>query len=398
MKIKYEKKHFRDNIFIFLVGVALILVYKTVDSIEQVFSTFGSIVGMLMPFIIGFAIAYLLNPAVKQVENNLLTSKKKRKHFSKRKRLMSVLLVYVVFIGLISWIITYILPSVVSSAFDLISRTSDYQRQIMIYINNISERYEFLDTNQVNTYIDRIATEFDIFQNIELFLGGVMQGVLDVTTGILSLLLAIILGFYFLLEKENFANGIKRILRALLKDNTVDGLLEFGVEVDRIFSNFIIGKSIDSLIIGIICFLGLLIMNVKYALIISIIIGITNMIPYFGPYIGAVPAVIIAFFTSPIKALWVLIFIIILQQFDGMVLGPKILGESTGLSPVWIIFAITVGGGFFGIVGMFLGVPVVAVLRVVVNKFIDGKLIEKDTIKLKNDEKNINKGGMIDER
>ncbi len=386
MKIKYEKKHFKDNIFIFLLGVALILVYKTVDSIEQVFSVLGSIIGTLMPFIIGFAIAYLLNPAVKQVENIILRFSKKKKPFSKRKRFISVILVYIIFIGLISWVITYILPSVVSSAFDLISKASDYQKQIMINIDNISERYEFLDTNQVNTYIDMIATELNVFQNIELFLGGVMKGVLDVTTGLLSLLLAIIIGFYFLLEKEIFADGIKRILRALLKDYIVDGLLEFGSEVDRIFSRFIIGKSIDSLIIGVICFIGLVVMDVKYALIISLIIGITNMIPYFGPYIGAVPSVIIAFFTSPIKALWVLIFIIVLQQFDGMVLGPKILGESTGLSPVWIIFAITIGGGFFGIAGMFLGVPVVAVIRVITNKFIDKKVEEKELLKLKNEE------------
>ncbi len=148
-------------------------------------------------------------------------------------------------------------------------------------------------------------------------------------------------------------------------------------EVDEIFSKYIIGKMIDSLIVGIICFMGLWFLKAPYALLMAIIVGVTNMIPYFGPFIGAVPAVIITLFTSPITALWVTLFIIVLQQLDGYIIGPFILGDSVGLSPFWIILAILIGGGLFGILGMLICVPVMAVVRNMFSRYINRRLDEK---------------------
>ncbi len=381
MRIRYERKYFKYSVYVFLVIAASILVYKALDNANHIRNFIGFVGSLLMPFIIGYVIAYFCNPPVKWIETRLLKNIKKDAKYSKRRRGLSILLVYVIFLGVLSLILTQVVPTIIKSSVELVSGIPDYLLEMQNFMDDLTSKYDFTYAQEFFEYFDTQAEaflkQFD-FQNVERFLGSVMKGVFNITTVILDFFLGLIIGFYFLMEKEVFIASIKRFLRVMFKDETAKGLIEFGMEVDYIFSKFIIGKSIDSLIIGILCFIGLTIMNIKYAAIISLIIGITNMIPYFGPFIGGVPAVIITLFNAPIKALWVAIFVFILQQFDGMVLGPKILGESTGLNPVWIIFAILVGGGFFGIVGMFLGVPVVAVLRLLLVRFMDKKMKEKE--------------------
>ncbi|MCG8501497.1 MAG: AI-2E family transporter [Firmicutes bacterium] len=381
MRIRYERKYFKYSVYVFLVIAASILVYKALDNANHIRNFIGFVGSLLMPFIIGYVIAYFCNPPVKWIETRLLKNIKKNAKYSKRRRGLSILLVYVIFLGVLSLILTQVVPTIIKSSVELVSGIPDYLLEMQNFMDDLTSKYDFTYAQEFFEYFDTQAEaflkQFD-FQNVERFLGSVMKGVFNITTVILDFFLGLIIGFYFLMEKEVFIASIKRFLRVMFKDETAKGLIEFGIEVDYIFSKFIIGKSIDSLIIGILCFIGLTIMNIKYAAIISLIIGITNMIPYFGPFIGGVPAFIITLFNAPIKALWVAIFVFILQQFDGMVLGPKILGESTGLNPVWIIFAILVGGGFFGIVGMFLGVPVVAVLRLLLVRFMDKKMKEKE--------------------
>lgn len=381
MRIRYERKYFKYSVYVFLVIAASILVYKALDNANHIRNFIGFVGSLLMPFIIGYVIAYFCNPPVKWIETRLLKNIKKDAKYSKRRRGLSILLVYVIFLGVLSLILTQVVPTIIKSSVELVSGIPDYLLEMQNFMDDLTSKYDFTYAQEFFEYFDTQAEaflkQFD-FQNVERFLGSVMKGVFNITTVILDFFLGLIIGFYFLMEKEVFIASIKRFLRVMFKDETAKGLIEFGMEVDYIFSKFIIGKSIDSLIIGILCFIGLTIMNIKYAAIISLIIGITNMIPYFGPFIGGVPAFIITLFNAPIKALWVAIFVFILQQFDGMVLGPKILGESTGLNPVWIIFAILVGGGFFGIVGMFLGVPVVAVLRLLLVRFMDKKMKEKE--------------------
>lgn len=171
-------------------------------------------------------------------------------------------------------------------------------------------------------------------------------------------------------DKEYFARNFSRLTYAIFPKNKAEIIIEFFKEIKEAFSKFFVGKALDSLIIGILCFIGCLIMKVRYALLISLIVGVTNMIPYFGPFIGMIPAAIITVFYSPFKALWVIIFIFLLQQFDGLYLGPKILGIQVGLKPFWIILAILVGGGFFGVWGMLFAVPIAAVVKTVLGKYV----------------------------
>ena len=200
---------------------------------------------------------------------------------------------------------------------------------------------------------------------------------MSITSGILNFILALIIAFYMLMDKESFKEGVEKLLSVVMLDESVIKIKDFGREADELFGKFIVGKSIDSFIIGCMCLIGLSLMNIRYALLLAVMVGITNMIPYFGPFIGGVPAVLVTFFDSPVKALWVILFILALQQFDGLFLGPKILGDSVGLSPFWIIFSIVVGGGIAGVLGMFLGVPIFAIIRLLTIRIIDKQLEKK---------------------
>ena len=180
-----------------------------------------------------------------------------------------------------------------------------------------------------------------------------------------------------LYDKRMLTKHSARVVYALIPKKKADKLLEILKECSSIFTSFVVGKSIDSLIIGIICFVVMSIMGLPYAVLLSVIVGITNMIPYFGPFIGAVPGIVLYLCISPLDAIAFALMILVLQQFDGWILGPKILGDSTGLTPLWVIFGITVGGAYWGVIGMFLGVPIVAVLAYLANLFVTSRLKKK---------------------
>jgi predicted PurR-regulated permease PerM len=186
------------------------------------------------------------------------------------------------------------------------------------------------------------------------------------------------------MDKTILLKSAEKILRAIFADQKVNNLKRFCKKADSIFGKFIVGKAIDSLIIGGICFIGLIILKIRYPLLISIIVVVTNMIPYFGPIIGAAIAFVITSFYNPIQGLWVLIFVFLLQQFDGMILGPAILGDKVGVRPLWIIFSVALGGSLFGVIGMFLGVPAIATIRVLIVYFVNRKW-KKKKIKFKNE-------------
>ncbi len=197
------------------------------------------------------------------------------------------------------------------------------------------------------------------------------------TSSIFKFFMGVIISVYVIFDKERFIAGSKKIVTILIPKNNIDKTNIFLNETNNIFKSFFVGKTLDSIIIGFLCFIGLMLMENPYPIVISVIVGITNMIPYFGPFIGAVPGVIITMIYSPSMALWLVLFIFALQQFDGLILGPKILGDSTGIEPFWVLLAIIVGGALFGVLGMLLGVPVFAVFYNVSKKIINRKYDEK---------------------
>ncbi len=345
--------------------IIIFVLYKIINRIDNYFLINISVISVVSPFLWGYAIAYLLNPIMNYLERN-----------HKFKRGWSICIIYLLTIGIITIIITIVSPKIISSLGELLNDLPIYfeetEKWFRTNINSLELVNRYGAAEYLEQYFNTIIQQISIYSN--RFLSTIVLRVFNLTSFFLKIFLALVISVYLLKDKEIFIRSIKRTLYAVFNETNAKNIIGFGDELDMVISKFIIGKSIDSCIIGMICFAGFAIIDAPYAMLLSIIVGITNMIPYFGPFFGGVPAIIITLFHDPMKALWVAVFILILQQFDGWILGPKILGDSVGMSPFWIILAIIIGGGFFGVIGMFLGVPVVAVIKTILHRFVNKRL------------------------
>lgn len=346
------------------------IMYRIVNNSDILIKGTDFILSMIAPFIWAFVFAYLLNPLMVRLERRIGI-----------RRGLAILIIYTMIIGLVIVILTFITPKIMSSIGEIIEQIPDYIKATEDYFIDKIENLKILKKYNVDSYLEEnlnnVIEQINGAFNLETgtaFTKAALLKALSVTSAFFSFFMGLVISVYMLLDKEIFARGIKRILYAIFKKQTADEVLEFGSTVNKIFGQYFNGKLLDSIIIGIICLIGLSIMKVKFALLLSIIIGFTNMIPYFGPMFGAVPAVIITLFSNPVQALWVLLFILVLQQFDGLYLGPKILGEKVGLRPFWIILAIIVGGKLFGVLGMLLGAPFTAVIIEFFQRFVNKRL------------------------
>jgi len=376
MKIKLNSniaKRTISNIIVVSVGIILFFIIKNLGGI---FNKVGEIIKLLMPFIYGFAMAYLLAIPLKFLEDKVLKFMDKKNQY-KAKRFISITITYISAAILISIVFSILVPELSRSIYTLLENIPDYIKALEEYINNIvialnlnGDMVEDIvkDFNSISKYITSIAgtAVLDLFQFSA-----------NITQYILNIFIATIISIYLLAGKEKFFAQIKKFLYAMLPEKPVKYVIELTRSSHKTFIGFLGGKLLDSLIIGIICFVGMKIFKMPYPLLVSFIIGITNIVPVFGPFIGAVPSVIIIFIASPIKALWFILFILVLQQFDGNILGPKILGNSTGLTAFWVMFAILLGNGLFGVVGMILGVPTFAVIYSIIVNVINNALKEK---------------------
>jgi len=361
------------------ISFIVMLMYKLLDKIGDVTSFIGFFVNVLTPIIIGMVLAYLMNPLMKWIEGK-----------TPLKRGASIAILYLSLIGILGVLIAFILPATISSISDIVVHFPSYIEQTNAYGNQLITRFESAYGGDIESMLNSesftaITTKFGHVMNN--LLGNTLTGIASFSSGIFKFIMGLIISIYVLKDKEKFGRGSKRVVYAVLKEQRAQGFMAFIEEVDFIFSRYISGKLLDSSIIAVLAFLGLWIIGAPYQLLLALIIGVTNMIPYFGPFIGGTPAVVITLFYSPVTAFWVLIFIVVLQQFDGNILGPKILGDSVGVSPFWIMLAIIIGGGLFGILGMLIGVPVIVVLLNAINRQIDKSLMHKG-LSLMVDDKN----------
>ena len=389
MKINLDKKYLKYSLYGFLTIALSILFYIILINLGNfiAWSSFqlGRIGKVLNSVIIAVFIAYILNPGVRWFETNVYNRIGYIKSIRKLPRVLSIISVYLFLFSLITMVVVFVAPQIGGNILEISRRIPEYINSTIEFVEDMSVRWseELNAANNVYNINGHIENNINtIFLKakdaLDYIINNFVMGVMNITSGIFNAIMGIIISFYLLGDKESFKKSIERILRAIFNGKTVDRIIDLGREADTIFGKFVVGKFIDSFIIGIICFVGLSILKIKYASLISVIVGITNMIPYFGPFIGAVPAVIITLFDSPLNALWVAIFIFLLQQFDGLYLGPKILGDSVGISPFWIIFSIVLGGGLYGVLGMFLGVPVIAIVITFGNRLIDWQLERKN--------------------
>jgi predicted PurR-regulated permease PerM len=357
------------------VVILAFIAYKFINQTGVLLSGISFVVSIFVPVIWAAIIAYLLNPLMKTFEKQF-----------KMKRTSAILCVYLLVLFVMAGVLTIIIPRIVTSIVEIAKEFPDYIETATLWYQNrlvdiqslekLAHTYDInLDSLKNLDFQEQIQALAD---NLQSFLLGLTQAFFDFTSGVFKFIMGLVISVYLLKDKESFNLQSKRMMKAYLGIRRADSLIELGREIDSVLSKYLIGKTIDSMIIGLICFVGLTLLNVKYSVLLSLIIGLTNMIPFFGPFIGAVPAIILTLFSSPIQALWVAIFVLLLQQLDGYIIGPKILGDSVGMSPFWIIIAIIVGGGLFGVMGMLLGVPALAVIRKLNEKYVARKLSQQE--------------------
>jgi predicted PurR-regulated permease PerM len=262
---------------------------------------------------------------------------------------------------------------------DLLGQMHGFIPNAEHWINSTIEGYRVYDRYGFVGYIEDNLSDIISYANIILksTLNLVFSNLINFTSTLFKLASGIVISVYFLKDKEVIIKNIKKFIYSFMSETTASSVISFGTNANEIFSRYVLGRFIDSLLIGIICFAGLEALNIPYALLISFIIWITNMIPYFGNAIGLVPTGIITLFSSPLKTLELLIFVIILSQMDGWFLSPRIVGKQIGLSPLLIILAIALGGSLFGIIGLFLGVPVMALIKTLIENYMDRRLEKK---------------------
>lgn len=353
----------------FIFCVAVIAVYKTFDNLSDVIAGVGTVIGAFSPFVAGFVIAYLLNIPAKKIENPLLKSKKTflRKHAKG----ISILTVYLISLVIVMLILGALLPAIYRNILDLYNN-------LPMYIS-VTENWlkDFEIVNKLKLFgeggFDFMSAVNGFFKSIDMAqFGKYAQGVFNMTSGVVNTFIAIIASAYMLLSKEKLKSGVFRLMRVLFKEDTVLSIVSHARRMDEVFTNYLYSRLICSAVMAVVCGAVLSLMKVKYAVILGLFIGAMDMIPYFGSIFACVVAALVTLITGGIwKAVWTTLVLLVLQQIDGNVLGPKIMGESLEISPLMIVLAVSVGGTLFGFIGMLLSVPVVAIARAVAMEYLE---------------------------
>lgn len=354
----------------FVFAVAVIAVYKTFDNISNVLNGIGVVLGALKPFFIAFIIAYIINMPAKRLQKSLL--KINKPFFEKHAFGISILFMYLFAFIAAVLILRMLIPALYRNIFDLYNNFPSYIREFQVYMGRFEffQRLGFNDFD-INKLGDMIFGSIDMTQ-----FGKYAQGVFNVTSGLFDVFVAVIASIYMLIDKERLKGLFTLVLGSFLKEKTLHSVTVYASRINDIFTNYIYSRLVCSGVMAIICSIVLMIMNVKYALILGIFIGAMDMIPYFGSIISWVVALLVTFMTGGLwKGVWVGIILLVLQQLDGNILGPKIMGDSLEIRPLWIIFAVSVGGTLFGFIGMLISVPIIAIIRVMGADFL--KLREK---------------------
>ena len=374
-----KKPHIKPYLYGMLAGFGAISLSILFFFLIYRFQGFGDAIskltGILMPFIYGAVIAYLLKPVCNCVENFLrrLLPEKMGTAANMLAVTISLLFGILVVYALIMMIVPQLITSVTTLYYTARNNLNDFvdwaSHQEIIASNQ--KLLDFIETSYDNlqdTLDNLVRTK--LVPSMQSLLSGAALGVMSFVTFLKNIVIGLIVSVYLLASRKKFGQQGKLILYSLVKPRWADLIMEEVRYADRMFGGFINGKILDSAIIGVLCYIACLIFKFPSALLVSVIIGVTNVIPFFGPFIGAIPAILLILIQNPIKALWFVLFVLVLQQVDGNIIGPKILGNTTGLSSFWVLFAILLFGGLWGFVGMIIGVPLFAVIYDVLKKFV----------------------------
>ncbi len=353
----------------FVFAVAVIAIYKTLDNFNDITNWIKDILTVVMPFIIGILLAYLFYIPCKKIEKLYQTSK--LKFLKKKARVISVFTVYVLALVIIILAFQFIIPNLAQSIADLANNIGTYYQNTMNSLQNIPED-SFLRQIDIQAVADSLnKINIAEYINISTILES-LKGVIGVAGGIFDFFVSLIVSIYILLERTQIISFLRRLVKAIFKDKTYQTIGKYFNNTNEIFFKFLSSQLLDALVVGVLTSIAMLCLGVKYAVLLGFLIGISNLIPYFGAIVGVGVSIIITIFTGGIgKAVWMAIVVIILQQIDANIINPKIVGNSLKVSPLLVIFAVTIGGAYFGILGMFLAVPIFTVLKIMIEDYID---------------------------
>ncbi|MDO4475375.1 MAG: AI-2E family transporter [Lachnospiraceae bacterium] len=381
---KKKQQFFRSDtyftvcIYVFLLVVCSALAVKAIFSFDDVRRVVAGWLRAISPFLIALLIAYILGPFVEAA--NRLLKKVFKKMPDKPRMVLSMLVVYLVALGMVISLLVYVLPEVVNNLADMIRQVPAVYKAVLDFVEKLQTHFPDYD---FAPFMDMLTnTQTDLVSSLQEISANLIPVLYTASVSIVSwaanFLIAMVVSVYMLYGRRQLLRIFKICVYTVVPRKNVPLVREVLYDCHRIFGQYVTSKMVDSLIIGVLCYILMTILRLPYVFLISVVVGITNMIPYFGPFIGAVPGIVIMLVVSPVKALVFAVMILCLQQFDGLYLGPKLMGNSVGMKPIWIIFAITLGGKFFGVVGMFLGVPAVAIMAYLLERLVRHKLKEKN--------------------
>lgn len=386
MKLNFKETHVKWGVTVFFVLVAATIVFFAIYRFDTLAKQIGIFTMILTPFIYGLIFAYLLCPLYNFTVQNFYRILTKKAKVMKRalpiSKAMASLISLVAFLVIIVGVCWMIIPGLFNSIVHVIEILPASMEHFVGWIDTKTANYPGLQetlANWVNTLTNNVITyvQETVIPKYMDIASSISSGVFGVLNVLKNFFVGIIICVYFLNSKDLFAAQSKKLIFALCSERTAKEILDGAAFTNKTFGGFINGKLLDSLIVGIICFIVMSIFGWEYPLLISCIVGLTNIIPFFGPFIGAVPSTLLILMVDPMQCIYFLIFVLILQQLDGNVIGPKILGDSTGLSSFWVMFAILVGGGLFGFVGMIIGIPIFAVIYVYFCRSVNRRLDKK---------------------
>lgn len=394
MKFHLNKKYLYWGLTSLFVVIGGILFYYVLFHNDNLSNVFHSFIKVSMPVIDGLILAYLITPVLNTMERKIIKPiyvKAKipmNKKSQKRIRMLSILTTMVLILIIVYEFFAMIIPEIIRSIQSIIFQFPTYVSNLTVWITGLLEnnpKLENIVTELFNKY-SAMLTNFlntSVLPRINDLIKTLSLSVIGFFKAMWNLIIGFIISIYILGSKETYAGQAKKIAYAFFDLPTANQIISNFRFIHTTFSGFIIGKIIDSAIIGVLCFICTSIIGTPYAILVSVVIGVTNIIPFFGPWLGGIPCAILILMVNPIQCLYFIILILIIQQFDGNILGPKILGDSTGLSGFWVIFAITIFGGIFGVLGMFVGVPIFAVLyagfKALINKLLAKKSLPTET-------------------
>ncbi|MEF9852722.1 MAG: AI-2E family transporter [Hydrogenoanaerobacterium sp.] len=363
-------------------AVCVVLVFLALQNIGWFLSSLGKLMGIVTPFFIGFAIAFVLNSPLKMLERHLSALMDKNPKLKKFKRPVALLLTYLLFFLIIAFVVSLLVPQVAASVKVLVANVPSYLNQLQNTVNTLSQQYGIggaLISDVVGSWEEILKQAGSIISSA---LPQVMNITMSVTAGVSNFFIGIIVSIYMLADKERFSAQLKRVLGAYLPPVQYGHIMHLGDIAYKTFNGFISGQILDACIVGFLCFIGMNILPLSpaintYMVLISTIIAITNIIPIFGPYIGAVPCTFIILMVDFKSALWFVAMIIAIQMVDGNIILPKIVGDSIGLSGFWVMLSIIAGGGLFGLIGMVLGIPTFATFYKVMQLVVDKRVASK---------------------